>query len=168
MVRPALTYGCVPAPLNSADTAELDATQAASIKAALGLPRRAHHSALLAAAGVTPAHELIRGACFRAIRCAMRSEHRLQQAFLSGLAKLAMDPTSLGGSVLAQLVIMCGGDLAAAFEVAAGRPCGHRVTPPRAPDGLVDNIRFLLKDQTQASRRLLRLLTCYATPRAVT
>ena len=78
------------------------------MKAALGLPCRAHHSALLAAAGVTPAHELIRGACFRAVRCALRSERRLQQAFLSGLAKLAMNPTSLGGSVLAQLPIVWG------------------------------------------------------------
>ena len=90
----------------------------------------------------------------------MKSEHRLRQALLSGLAKLATCPVSLGGSLLAQLSSMCGEDLAAVLEVVAGRPHTQRVTPPRAPDGLVDSIRFLLSDTSQASRRLLRLLTC--------
>ena len=66
----------------------------------------------------------------------------------------------LGGSLLAQLSNMCGGDISVVLEVAAGRPYGQRVTPPRAADGLADSIRFLLSDASLASRRLLRLLTC--------
>ena len=159
-MQPALTYGCAAAPLSSADATQLSTTQARIIKAALGLPRRAHHSALLAAVGIAPAHELIRAACFRAVSCAMRSKHRLRQALLSGLAKLATCPVSLGGSLLAQLSRMCGEELAAVLEVVDGRPYAPRVTSPRAPDGLADSIRFLLRENSQASRRLLRLLTC--------
>ena len=159
-MQPALTYGCAAAPLSSADAMQHSTTQAGIIKAALGLHRCAHHSALLAAAGIAPAHELIRAACFRAVSCAMKSEHRLRRALLSGLAKLATCSVSLGGSLLAQLSRMCGEDLAAVLEVVAGRPHTQRVTPPRAPDGLLDSIRFLLSDTSQASRRLLRLLTC--------
>ena len=131
MVQPALTYGCVSAPLSSADIAELNATQTATIKTALGLPHSAHHSALLAAAGITPAHEMIRAACFRAARGALRTEHRLQQAFVSGLAKLAMCPSSLGGSLLPQLFMMSGSNLSAVYlkQLPDGRAaieCRHR------------------------------------------
>ena len=91
----------------------------------------------------------------------------LQQAFLSGLAKLAMCPISLGCSLLPQLLNMCGNDFAAVLDVVTGPPCGHRVTPSRAPDGLVDSIRFLLSDSSQVSRRLLRLLTCHVKPQTV-
>ena len=160
VVQPALTFGCAAVPLLSADAAALSTTQAATIKTALGLPRRSHHSALLAAGGIAPAHEVIRAACFRAMCCAMRSDHRLRQAFVSGLAKLAMSPGSLRGSLLEQLLDMCGGEVSGVLEVAAGRPFDHWVTPPRTPDGLTDSIRFLLGDSSQLSRRLLRLLTC--------
>ena len=141
MVQPALMYGCVAAPLSSTDAAELSATQAASVKTALGLPRRAHHSALLAAAGICPAHEMVRAA-----GSAMQSQHRLYQALLSGLAKLALHRPELGGSLLAQLSDMCSGNFAAVLDVVAGRPHDDRVSAPRAPDGLVDSLRFLLRD----------------------
>ena len=160
MVQPALTYGCAAVPLNSTDITALSATQSANIKTALGLPRHVHHSALLAAAGIAPMHELVRAASFRALKGALRSDHRLRKAFLSGLTKLAMCPAMLDGSLLAQVLSMCGGDFAAVMEVAAGRPHDHRVTAPRAPDGLVDSLRFLMRDSSQVSRRLLRLLTC--------
>lgn len=160
VVQPALTYGCVAAPLSSADVSELMAIQASTVKVALGLPRRAHHTALLAAAEIAPAHELVRAASFRAVHCALMSEQRLREALLSGLAKLAMCPSSLGGSLLTLLLSMCGGVFSAVLEVAAGREHGERVTPPRAPDGLVDTLRYLLRDPSQASRHLIRLLTC--------
>ena len=154
-------YGCVAAPLSSTDAAELSATQAASVKTALGLPRRAHHSALLAAAGICPAHEMVRAACFRAAGSAMRSQHRLYQALLSGLAKLALHRPELGGSLLAQLSDMCSGNFAAVLDVIAGRPHDDRVSAAsRTLDGLVDSLRSLLRDSCQASRRLIRLLTC--------
>ena len=160
VVQPALMYGCVAAPLSSTDAAELSATQAASVKTALGLPRRAHHSALVAAAGICPAHEMVRAACFRAAGSAMQSQHRLYQALLSGLAKLALHRPELGGSLLAQLSDMCSGNFAAVLDVVAGRPHDDRVSAPRTPDRRVDSLRFLLRDSCQASRRLIRLLTC--------
>ena len=126
----------------------------------LGLPRSAHHSALLAAADIQPAHELLRAACFRTLKDAMRSEHRLQQALLSGITKLAMCPTELVGSLLIQLHEMCDCNLSALLGVAAGRPCSDRIYPQRAPDGLADSLAFLMSRRDQVSRRLLRLLTC--------
>ncbi|KAF0299799.1 hypothetical protein FJT64_027548 [Amphibalanus amphitrite] len=52
VVLPALIFGCETAPLSSTDIERLDSRQASLIKAALGLPRSAHHTALLIAAGV--------------------------------------------------------------------------------------------------------------------
>ena len=60
----------------------------------------------------------------------------------------------------AVLLSMCGGVFSALLEVAASGKHGERVTPPRAPDGLVDTLRYLLQDPSQASRHLIRLLTC--------
>ena len=136
VVQPALLYGCMANPLSAANVTELTAIQAATGKTALGLPRRAHHTALLAAAGIAPAHELIRAACFRAVCSAMRSEHRRRQALFSGITKLALCPNWLCGSLLEQLLSMCSDHLAGLLEVAAGRQSSDRITPRRAPDGL--------------------------------
>ena len=64
VVLPALTYGCNTAPLRSSDVDRLDALQAACVKVTFGLPRSAHHSALLEAAGLAPVREHLRGAIY--------------------------------------------------------------------------------------------------------
>ena len=160
VVQPALTYGCVAAPLRSADVSELMAIEATTVKVALGLPRCAHNTALLTVAEIAPAHELARAASFRAVQCALMSVQRLREALLSGLSKLAKCPSSLGGSLLTLLLSMCGGVFSSVLEVAAGREHGGRVAPPRAQDKLVDTLRYLLRDPSQASRHIIRLLTC--------
>ena len=88
---------------------------------------------------------------------AAESEHRRWQVLLSGRAKPALCPSSLAGSLLTLLLSMCGGVFSSVLEVDAGREHGERVTPPRAPDGLVDTLRYLLRDPSRASRHLIRL-----------
>ena len=55
--------------------------------------------------------------------------------------------------------MLCDCEFAAEMEAAAGRIDFERVCAPVHQDGLVDSIRFVLRGQCPASRRVLRLLT---------
>ena len=162
VVLPALMFGCNTAPLRPSDVERLDALQASCVKVAFGLPRSAHHSALLAAAGLAPVHESLRNAIFCAFRSAMGAQHRLQQVLQTSLAKLALHTSGMEGSFLAQVYYMCNADFRAVMELAAGGAVdSDRVRTPRMPDGLVDSIKLVLQGNCETSRRLLRLLTCW-------
>ena len=159
VVLPALVFGCETAPLSSSDIERLDARQAALIKAALGLPRSAHHSALLLAAGVPRIEEVLRCAAFRAFSGIFCSGHRLHHAYVTGLARLAVHPEELDGSFLGYVHALCHGDFGAIMNFAAGHVDSDLVRAPLENNGLVDSIRLVLTGNCQASRRLLRLLT---------
>ena len=92
----------------------------------------------------------------------MGAQHRLQQMMLTSLAKLALNPSALEGSFLYQVYQMHNGDFGALLELAAGGAVDtDRVRAPRMPCGLADSLRLVLGSNCEASRRLLRLLTCY-------
>ena len=161
VVLPALMYGCSTAPLRPSDVDRLDAMQASCVKVAFGLPRSAHHTALLTAAGLAPVRETLRGAIFSTFRSAMTAQHRLNQAMVTSLAKLALCPKDLEGSFLLHVYHMCNRNFRAVMELAAGGPVDiDRVQVPLVEDGLTDSIRLVLQGNCEASRRLLRLLTC--------
>ena len=91
----------------------------------------------------------------------MTTHHRLQQALTTSLAKLALHPSDMEGSFLHQLYCMHGRDFRAVMALAAGGPVDpDRVRADRMESGLTDNIRLVLRGNCEASRRLLRLLTC--------
>ena len=159
VVLPALLFGCETAPLCPSDIDRLNARQAALIKSALGLPRSAHHTALLLAAGVPRVDETLRGAVLRAFSGIFRSAHRLRHAYITALARLAVCPDELAGSFLSQVASLCYGDFSAVMSTAAGRVDQDLVRAPVEENGLVDSIRLVLAGNCQASRRLLRLLT---------
>ena len=159
VVLPALLFGCETAPLCPSDIDRLNARQAALIKSALGLPRSAHHAALLLAAGVPRVDEALRGAVLRAFSGIFRSAHRLRHAYITALARLAVCPEELAGSFLSQVASLCYGDFGAVMSTAAGRVDQDLVRAPVEENGLVDSIRLVLAGNCQASRRLLRLLT---------
>ena len=162
VVLPTLVFGCNTAPLRPSDVERLDTVQAACVKAALGLPRTAHHSALLAAAEIPPVSEYLRNALFCTFRNALGAQHRLQQVLVTSLATLALHPGALEGSFIYQVYQMCNGDFRALLELAAGGAVNaDRVRAPRMPDGLADSLRLVLTGNCEASRRLLRLLTCW-------
>ena len=162
LIFPALSFGCSIAPLGPADMERLGKLQASCIKTAFGLPRTAHHSGLLAASGIPAIHEAARGQIFRAYRSAMSSNHRLQQILITSLAKLAVSPSEVEGSFLMHIYTMCNNSFRAVMELAAGGPVdSDRVCAARMPDGLADSLQFVLQGNCEASRRLLRLLTCY-------
>ena len=160
VVVPTLIFGCETAPLTPSDVECLDARQAACIKAALGLPRTSHHTALLTALNVSPIHESLRGSIFKCFRATFHSTHRLNQIYISGLAQLAVNSDALAGSFLSQVYAMCNKDIGVILDMAAGRIDHERIQAPRSPSGLVDSIKYALSaPQCQAARRLLRLLT---------
>ena len=162
VVPPALLFGCSSAPLRPSDVERLDALQATCVKAAFGLPRSAHHSALLTAAELAPVHELLRSAVFHTFRSAMSTVHRLQQVLLTYLAELALHHRELEGSFICQVYVMCNRNIRALIELAAGNAVdSDRVRTPRVPNGLEDSIKLVLQGSCEASRRLLRLVTCY-------
>ena len=100
VVLPALLFGCSSAPLRPSDVERLDALQATCVKATFGLPRSAHHDALLAAAELAPVHELLRSAVFHTFRAATSTVHRLQQVLLTYLAELTLHHRELEGSFI--------------------------------------------------------------------
>ena len=169
VVLSVLVFGCNTAPLRPSDVERLDTLQAACVKAAFGLPRSVHHSALLAAAGVAPIHESLRNAILRTFRSAMGDQHRLQQVMLTSLAKLVLHPSGLEGSFLLQVHQMCSSDLRWVMELVAGGAVDpDQVQPPRMPNGLADSIQLVLNGSCEASRRLLRLLTSWHPTRSST
>ena len=103
-----MAHGCSPVsdfwgyscPLRPEDVSELEYFQTRHIKAALGLPPQAHHSALLTALGVPHVQETLRGMALRGLANALRTEHRLSRVFTRGLALLATAPSQLDGSFL--------------------------------------------------------------------
>ena len=159
VVLPALIFGCETASLSPSDIERLDARQASLIKAALGLLRSAHHTALLLAAGAPRIEEALRGAAFRAFSGIFRSDHRLREVYAAVLVKLAVHPEELSGSFMGHIYAMCNRDLGTILNIAAGRADRDLVRAPLQKDGLVDSLRLVLAGNCQASRRLLRLLT---------
>ena len=158
IVLPCLTFGCSIAPLSCADLDRLDARQAACIKAALGLPRQSHHSALLAALDLQRVHEVLRADILRTFAQAFASNHRLKKAFVSGIVTLAVNPSTTAGSFLYHVHSLCNKDFREILLLASGHIPAEMFKSPLVPNGLADSIRFLLNNTDQASRRLLRLL----------
>ena len=131
-------FGCDIAPLSASDIELLETCQTACIKAALRLPRSAHHTALLIALGVPRVHECIRRATFRSFRSVFNSDHRLREIFIRALALLVVSPSALTGSFLHYVYMLCDCEFAAVMEAAAGRSDFERVCAPVHQDGLVD------------------------------
>ena len=96
MVVPALMFGCHTVPLRSTDVDTLDSVQSRCIKAALGLSKCAHHSALLIALKIPRIQEILRRAVVFALLGIFRDDHRLKHIALSELAVLATEPERLG------------------------------------------------------------------------
>ena len=146
-------------PLSVNDIEQLEICQTNCLKAALRLPRSAHHTALLRALGIPRLHECLRRAAFCSFRSAFRSDHRLRQVFVSALALLAVCPSELFGSFIYHVFCLCNYHFDAMMEVVTGFIDRSRVYSPLPEDGLVDSISLVLNDQSQMARRLLRLLT---------
>ena len=160
VVSPALLFGCSLCFLRSADVALLESWQATAIKAALHLPRTAHHSALLDALRMPRVHEVLRCALFNAFRDAFRGQHRLRSILSSSLACVALNATSAcgTGSIVNYMLALCGGSLETLLQVAGGKVGRELVRAPRASCGITDSLRWLLTMNDADSWSLIRLL----------
>ena len=160
VVSPALLFGCSLCFLRSADVALLESRQATAIKAALHLPRTAHHSALLDALRMPSVHEVLRRASFHVFRDAFHGQHRLRSIFLSSVARIALNATAAcgAGSFVNHVLALCGGNLEALLQVAGGRVGRELVRVPRATSGLADSLRWLLSRNDANSWSIVRLL----------
>ena len=160
VVSPALLFGCSLCFLRSGDIARLESWQATAIKAALRLPRTAHHSALLAALEVPRVQDIIRCALFSAFRDVFRGQHRLSRILISGLARAALNATSACNtcSLVSHMLALCRGNLATLLRVAGGRIDLELVRTPRPTCGLTDSIRWLLAQNNANAWDVIRLL----------
>ena len=160
VVLPTLTFGCETAALSSFDVGSLDSLQSRCLKAALGLSKYAHHSALLVALGIPRIHEeLRRAAVFGLTRIFRGGDHRLSQVMTSWLAMLATEPQQLSGSFLGFVYRLLNCSFEDVLGVAAGRVNADVIHAPIAPDGVIDSLRYLLcTEQSVLSRRLVRLI----------
>ena len=159
IVVPALISGCVVTPLRSADVDELETFQSRNIKAALGLPPFAHHSALMTALNVPRVQELLRSFILRGLAHLFHSEHRLRQIMIRGLAVLATTPSELEGSFLGLAHSLGNNTFQNTMDAASGSIDVDLIREPTVSDGTVDTIRFLLDSTCPSSRKILRLMT---------
>ena len=161
VVMPTLLFGCDIAPLSASNIELLETCQTACMKAALRLPRSAHHTgtALLIALGVPRVHECLRRAAFRSFMSVFNSDKRLREIFIRALALLVVSPSALTGSFLHYVYMLCDCEFAVVMGAATGRIDLTRVRAPVHQDGLAGSIRFVLSGQCPASRLILTLLT---------
>ena len=69
--------------------------------------------------------------------------------------------SEMEGCFVLQVLQMHNQDFGAVMRLAAGGAVdSDRVRAPRVPDGLQDSIKLVLAGNCEASRRLLKLLTC--------
>ena len=158
IVSPCLTFGAAVVPLTPDDICELERFQARHIKAALGLPPQAHHSALLVALGVPSIQETQRGMVLRGLCNALKSEHRLARAMVRGLALLAIEPYQLDGSFLGLVYSICNSSLENVLSVASGHIDPGTISPQYESNGIIDSLRFLAARTDSMSRHLLRCI----------
>ena len=160
VVLPALTFGCEVVPISSADVDALESLQSRCIKAALGLSKYAHHSALMRALGIPRIHEELRRAVLFGLAGIFRCDrHRLSQIMTSGLAMLATDPQQLYGTFLGLAYKLNNCRFESVLENSLGHVDPSVVRGPIASDGTIDSLRFLLNlKQTAATRQLIRLM----------
>ena len=145
VVVPALTFGCEAVPLSASDIDSLEGLQSRCIKAALGLSKYAHHSALIHALDIPSMHEEIRRAVLLGLAGIFRCDgHRLCQIMTSELALLATDPKQLCGSFLALAYRLHNCSFKNVLENVSGHVDSAVVRAPIASDGITDSLRFLL------------------------
>ena len=161
VITPALTFGCEVSCLRAADIDILECLQSRCIKAALGLSKYAHHSALLVALGIPRVHERLgRAVLFALTRMfACRHHHRLRHILTGQLAILATEPRQLSGSFLDLAYRLLNCSFRNVLDAVRGHADMSAVSGPIASDGIVDSLRFLLHgDQSTMSQKLVRLL----------
>ena len=160
IVSPALLFGCALCPLGSADISRLESWQAATVKAALRLPSRAHHTALLAALRIPKVRETLRRSILTSFRDAFRENHRLRQTLIASLANLVLGDASSAhcAPIVKFMIILCGDNMSVLLEIAGGHIPPEIMHTPRPPCGVTDSLRWLLGQNTGEARALIEML----------
>jgi len=159
VVLPALLFGCDVAPLRAPDVLRLEKCQASSIKAALGLPQKAHHHALLKGLGVPSIQVLLRKGIFGTVRSSFQEDHRLRQALACSVDEFVRRPSSLSGSFLGQVMDMCNGRLDRLLSIVLGHIPPALFSSPECADGVADSIRTA-STYAEPTRSTILFLLC--------
>ena len=167
VVAPAMLYGCSTCLLRSSDISRIESWQATSIKAALRLPRIAHHTALLAALQIPSVQDVLRRSVFGAFRDTFRDNHRLRSIIISSLAREVTHVSTVGstGSLVSYMMSLCGGKFQTLLEVAGGYLSHELVSVSRPACGITDSLRWLLSQNSADAWSLIKLIVV---PRART
>ena len=154
-------YGCSLCLLGPSDISRLEAWQATAVKAALRLPRRSHHSALMSALRIPSAQQLLRRSVFKALRDAFGGDHRLRGVLLSTLSRIVLNMSAVEhtASIVNHVLVLCDGSLPRLLMIAGGTVPWECVTAPRAACGLADSLQWLMQQNDGCAWGLVRLLT---------
>ena len=104
----------------------------------------------------------MREAVLRAFKSVFCSDHGLRQdpcRHVAVLARLAVYPDELTGSLIGHIYELCHGYFGVTMDIAAGRIDKTLVRAPQQESGLIDS-RLVMTGNCQASICILRLLTC--------
>ena len=178
VVMPVLTFGSEVKLLDSHDISYMESLQSRCMKAALGLSKHAHHSALPSAPGIPRIcmyihmylHEGIRRPVLQGLANAFRGgDHRLTHISYDWCADtFAVETQQLSGAFIGFAFQFLNGSFGAIVKAVGGHVNRDVVRGPIQPDGLIDSLRFLSDDPPVHSRRLLRLLCSYTALRCHT
>ena len=160
IVSPTLLFGCALCPLGPADISRLESWQAATVKAALRLPSRAHHTALLAALHIPKVQETLRRSIIACFRDAFRENHRLRQILVASLATLVLGDASSGhcAPIVRFMFIVCGANMSVLLQVAGGHIPPEIMYTPRPPCGVTDSLSWLLAQNTGEAWALIQMI----------
>ena len=130
--------------LRSADIESLERLQSRCIKAVLGLPSCAYHSALLAALVIPRVQEGLRRGILLGLAGMFRSQPtlRLSQIMTRGVILLATEPQQLSDSSLGLAHRLLNSSFLSILENAAGRVDLDVIRCTVDSDGVVDTLMY--------------------------
>jgi len=158
VVAPTLIFGGSISALSAADVGRLETWQASALKTAVGLPRWAHHTALIEALRVTRVRDRLRVDALKSFCRAFQSQHRLRTLFIKALAILFSNPNAFSGTFIGSVYDLCGRRWEVMFKIACGHIEPALLRPPRPHSGLTDSLRWLLQSTSPEAQLLVRLL----------
>ena len=121
----------------------LESLQSRCIKAALGLSKFAHHSALLIALGIPRIHEELRKAVLVGLAGIFRGQnHRMRHLMICQLSMLAIDPCQRSDTFLGLAYRLLNNSFLSMLETAGGHVDMSVARSPIASDGVIDTLRF--------------------------
>ena len=159
MCLPTLTYGCAALNVSNYNVDALSSCQGKCIKRSLGLSNRAHHSNLVAAAGVLPVKDVLRNCSLSLYNRQFISESPAKLLNSILLSKYICNGLIVEGTLLGKVICQGLSPVRAMFQKPKkiSSHCAH-------DNGVIDSLRYLIHSENYVQPQsndhvLVRLLT---------